>query len=65
MSAEDLCEICEGEPVEDGCDQCGRLVCGSHFEDELRCCTGCLSDLPRPDQGGERDGYDATEGRRV
>lgn len=47
MSVSGLCEICESKPVEDGCDQCGRLVCVDHFDDASGRCTRCQSEFAR------------------
>lgn len=63
MDESGACEICERDPIADGCDRCGRLVCQEHFDDELRRCTGCLSDIPRPDAADGSRGGESPESR--
>jgi hypothetical protein len=51
MSVTGLCELCEAESVEDGCDRCGRLVCVDHYDEPTGLCTACLSEF-----GDRREG---------
>lgn len=55
MSVEGLCAICETGTVEDGCDKCGRMVCGKHYDQGTGLCTDCLKET------GRRPGGDTTQ----
>jgi hypothetical protein len=57
MSVAGLCELCESESVEDGCDRCGRLVCAHHYDEPTGLCTVCVSEIG---DGSDRD--DGSEG---
>lgn len=58
MSVAGRCEICGSEPVEDGCDRCGRLVCIDHFDVETGLCTACLAEFGNePAEDGRPDRY--------
>ncbi|MCQ4332630.1 hypothetical protein KM295_03820 [Natronomonas sp. F2-12] len=59
MSVAGLCELCESESVEDGCDRCSRLVCAHHYDEPTGLCTLCLSELGDGDSGGS----DRNDGR--
>jgi len=50
MSVTTLCQICEAAVASDRCDQCGTLVCRSHYVDEYGLCTECAADI-RPSDG--------------
>ena len=61
MSVAGLCEICESETVEDGCDRCGRLVCAQHYDRTSGLCTDCLAEMgDRPDDA-DRENREYTE----
>ncbi len=46
MSVTTLCQICEAAVASDRCDQCGTLVCRSHYVNEYSLCTECAADIP-------------------
>lgn len=66
MSVTGLCEICEANTAEYGCDLCGRQVCGKHYSETNDICTVCLGEQgPEPSDQGEQedmpDGVDTYE----
>jgi hypothetical protein len=56
MSVSGLCEVCERHEVVDGCDRCGRLVCGEHFERRHGVCTECFAEVGGTTGGDRRGG---------
>lgn len=56
MSLTGLCEICENETADFGCDLCGRQVCEKHFSESSGICTACLGE-----QGGKTGGEPTPE----
>lgn len=63
MSVSGLCEICESNPVEDGCDHCGRLVCEDHYDHSTGMCTSCLAEFGgKPSDDSERTGGEYPDG---
>ena len=64
MSVEGLCQICERNPIDEGCTRCGQLVCSDHYHDTRGWCTECVAevgDWPDDDQrepGDRPDGVD-------
>ena len=41
MSVSGLCQICEEREAEYTCDNCGRVVCGEHYDEDSGLCTEC------------------------
>lgn len=62
MSVEGLCAICETGTVEDGCDRCGRMVCGKHYDQDTGLCTDCLEEAGRRPGGGDNTQPDKPDG---
>ena len=61
MSVEGLCAICETSTADYGCDQCGRMVCRTHYDTDTGVCTECESlsrRRPGDEQSDRPDGVD-------
>jgi hypothetical protein len=50
MSVSSPCEICATADVRHTCDQCGRLVCDRHFDDDTGFCVECAAALGRDER---------------
>ncbi|ELY54376.1 hypothetical protein C491_19464 [Natronococcus amylolyticus DSM 10524] len=43
MSISGLCQICESEPAQERCANCGTLTCKKHYEPGPGLCTDCVA----------------------
>ncbi|WP_174811892.1 hypothetical protein [Salinadaptatus halalkaliphilus] len=43
MSVSGLCQVCESRPAQERCDNCGALVCASHYERSHGLCADCAT----------------------
>ncbi|AFK21061.1 hypothetical protein C439_00110 [Haloferax mediterranei ATCC 33500] len=43
MSIHGLCQVCESMAAEQQCQQCGALVCHTHYDEETGLCINCAS----------------------
>ncbi|MFP9193033.1 hypothetical protein [Natronosalvus vescus] len=45
MSVSGLCQICESRPAQERCDNCGSLVCHTHYDRGSSLCADCATEL--------------------
>lgn len=62
MSVAGICELCESDSAEDGCDRCGRVVCAHHYDEPTGLCTMCIAELGGSSEEGGRDSTDYPDG---
>ncbi|MDQ2049768.1 hypothetical protein RBH26_04665 [Natronolimnohabitans sp. A-GB9] len=43
MSVSGLCQICESQPAQHRCPNCGTLACDDHFEESRGICVDCAT----------------------
>lgn len=62
MSVSSPCEICGRADVEHTCDRCAKLVCDTHFEENLGFCVECAAEVEHGDPGTVPDQEDMPDG---
>ncbi|SIR80563.1 hypothetical protein [Natronorubrum thiooxidans] len=55
MSVSGLCQICELQPAEEQCPNCGALVCSTHYNEDRGLCADCVA---QADPGRQSDDVD-------